>query len=267
MLFRSTAVAAFTVLQNGKVQSESGTPDCWNMIKKAGKWYMQGDLRIANVNIESWAQYSASNTSAQIQTGLNLNIEDRGGKGITSAVVTGKGLTSPVTLVNQINNSWFVIQTATGNSGSIYTMNDSQINAIADTGEVYTVQLYIGSTPMAPYTVKLKKRPYLNTELSISKFPIISSPTVSQLRAFNGGTFTLSWSLPAGLTSNWADININDYAGNSARSEYSLQPTDTTKSMTVDAKTSTGQTFVPTNRYIWLSANDSFGRQLSTSLY
>jgi hypothetical protein len=254
-----TALVAFDVMQNGTSQNDA--PESWNMIKKAdGKWYMQGDLRIAQVSVEPRAEYDSQN---QINTGLHISIEDRGGRGITSAVVTGAGLTSPVTLVNQINNDWFTIQD--GNNGSMYRMNDTQIAAIADTGEVYTVQLYTGSTLTATYTEKIKKRPYMNTALTAASFPTITAPTLAQLRSFNGGTVTVSWTLPAGLTNDWLQMHLGDNSGNSARAEYSLAPTDTSKTIILDAKTSTGQTFTPTDRRIWLSAWDSFGRQLARS--
>lgn len=258
-----TAQVAFDVIQNGKVMHDA--PNSWFMIKKSGTWYMQGNQRIARVRVESRAEYRPSDLSQQISTGLNINIEDQGGKGITSAVVTGKGITNSVTLVNQIDYSWFTIQGNYG--GNVYTMDDTQISAIADSGEVYTVKLYSGATLLATYTEKLTKRPYKNTELSAASFPAISAPTPTQLRSFNGGTFAVSWTLPAGLTNDWLSLYLNDNSGNSAQAEYSLAAADTTKSITLDAITSTGQTFSPTNRSIWLSANDSYGRQLSISMW
>src|SRR6185369_10486334 len=158
----------------------------------------------------------------------------------------------------QINYDWFTIQTTTGNTGNLYGMNDTQIGAIADVGEVYTIQLYSGTQLMATYTEKIKKRPCLNGQLSAASFPTITSPTVSQLRAFTGGAGSVSWTLPAGLSNDWLSLNINDNAGNSARVEFSLAPTDTTKSFTLSAITSTGQTFTPTSGSIWLSAWDAF---------
>lgn len=261
-----TALVAFDVIQNGNVQQDA--PESWSMIKKSdGKWYMQGDQRIAGVDVESRAEYRPSDSINQIITGLHLEVEDRGGRGITSAVVTGTGITGSVTLVNQINYDWFTIQTTNGNTGNLYGMNDTQISAIADVGEVYTVQLYSGTQLMATYTEKLRKRPYKNSELSVASFPAITSPTVTQLRSFAGGAGSVSWTLPAGLTNDWLSLNMFDNAGNSAKVEFALTPTDATKSFTLNPVTSTGQTFTPTGGSIWLSAWDSFGRQLSTSMW
>ncbi|KAF0219992.1 MAG: hypothetical protein FD174_1716 [Geobacteraceae bacterium] len=260
-----TAVVAFDVIQNGKVINDGPKP--FHMIKKAdGKWYMQGDQYIANVEVEPRAEYRITNTNpAAIQTGLNLNIEDRGGKGITSAVVTGAGLPSGgVTLINNIAYEHFEIQGQNG--GNLYSLTDTAIGAIADTGESYTVKLYIGSTLAATYTEKLKKRPYLNTELTAANFPAISAPTVDQLRAFSGGNTTVSWALPTGLSNDWLSAQIADSTGNSAKFEAGLLPTDTSKSFALTPVTSTGQTFTITQGWIWLGAFDSYGRLLATNI-
>ncbi len=260
------ALVGFTVFQHGKVQTDA--PEAWYMIKKNGAWYMQGDQRLASISIKPRAEYRSQDTSSQISTGLNINIEDRGSQGITSAVVTGKGFTGgSVTMINQINQSWFVFQNTQLNNQNFYNMTDQQIGAIADTGEIYTVVLYKGTTPAATYTEKLRKRPYLNFELTAASFATITAPTPTALRAFNGGTITVSWTAPAGLTPNWLDFQMNDNSGNSSRAEYgSMLPTATSQNVTLQPVTSTGQTFTPTNRFIWFSFTDSFGRELATSM-
>jgi hypothetical protein len=264
-----TAVVGFSVIQNGKKLNDA--PDTWNMIKKNGVWYLQGDLRIANVKVRPRAQYQPNDSYIvnKISTGFNINIEDRGGKNITKAVVTGKGLPSQgLTMINQINNDWFTIQGTTYGT-NFYTMDDASISAIADSGEVYTIQLYIGTstTPAATYTEKIKKRPYLSTELNAAMFPTITAPTTAQLKAFAGGDASVSWTLPTGLTNNWLEITINDNSGNSARVEFSPLPADRSKSFTLNPITSTGQTFTITGSGIWLSAWDDFGREVTVGFY
>ena len=259
-----TAVVSFDVIQAGQIQTDGPQP--FHLIKKSGVWYMQGDQFLAHIRIRATAQYQPSITSAPITTGLNLDVEDRGGKGFTSAVVSGKGLSAPVTLVNQINNSWFTIQ---GNiNGNQYFMNDTQIAAIADSGEAYTVKLYIGSTLSATYTETLAKRPYLSTELTPASFPTITAPTLAALRAFNGGAMTVNWTLPAGLTGNELQITLSDATGsNTAIADYSPLPTATSYPANLTAVTSGGTAFTPTNRMIWLDADDSYGRQLNVGIW
>lgn len=260
-----TAVVAIDVMQNGKAVNDGPKP--FHMIKKAdGKWYMQGDQYIAHVKVESVAEYHVSDAVTPIITGLRFDIEDRGGKGITSAVVTGAGLPSAgVTIINNIANHYFEIQGQNG--GNLYSMTDTAIGAIADTEESYTVKLYIGATLAATYTEKLKKRPYLKSALTTASFPTITSPTVAQMHAFTGGNTTVSWTLPTGLTNDWLSAQIADNAGNSAMFEASLLPTDTSKSFTLNPVTSTGQAFTITRGWLWLGAWDSYGRQLATVMW
>lgn len=251
---------AFDVMQNG-VKMNEGPKPFW-MIKKAdGKWYMQGDQLIAHVYVESMAEYRTDNHGgSSIVTGLSLKIEDRGGIGITSAVVTGAGLPAGgVTLTNNIQNHQFEITTNNGNN--LYEMTDSAIGSIADTGELYTVKLYTGTTLSATYTETLSKRPYLNT-LTAANFPAITAPTtLTQLAAFAVGSGTVTWTMPAGLTNDWLSLGANDSSGNSVKVEYGLALTDTSKSVMFSPL----PTFTPTNFWLWLGAFDRYGRQLARS--
>lgn len=264
-----TAVVGFSVIENGTLSNDA--PDTWNMIKKNGNWYMQGDQRIADVDVEAVAEYQMSNTTNPINTGLRLDVEDRGGKGITSAVVTGAGLPAGgVTLTNNIESHYFEIQGQF--SGNFYGMTDSAINAIADTGEVYTIKLYTGTstTPAATYTETLRKRPYLNTALTAASFPQITKPTLTELGSLMGTSAdipaTVTWTLPSGLINDWLDIEIHDGSGNSVRAEFSLAPADRSKSFTLSPVTSTGYRFTITGGWIWLGAWDGYGRELATSM-
>ena len=265
-----TALVAFDVFFNGKLDNDGPKP--FHMIRKAdGKWYMQGDKNIAHVNVEPVAEYRLYNNTSQIVSGMRFNVEDRGGKGITSAVVTGAGLpVEGVTIINNIANDYFEIQGQMG--GNHYAMTDTAIGALADTGEVYTVKLYIGATLAATYTEVLKKRPYLITELSPASFPTITSPTLAQLQAFTGGNATITWTLPDGLTNDWLSAQVNDYSGNlgnpgnSAKAEFSIAPADRSKSFTLNPITINGEAFSITNGWIWLGAWDSYGRQFGVSM-
>lgn len=265
---KGTAVVEIGVVQNGKLVNDGPKP--FHMIKKSdGKWYMQGDQYIAHVKVESVAEYHVSNTTNPIITGLRLDIEDRGGKGITTAVVTGAGLPAGgVTLVNNIANHEFEIQGQM--NGNLYGMTDAAIGAIADTGELYTVKLYIGTTLAATYTENLQKRPYLGTQLTTASFPQITKPTMTDMQSLIGTSAdingTVTWTLPAGLTNDWLAVGVQDMSGNSARYETSLSPAQTSANFTLSPVTSTGQRFTINSGWIWLGAWDSFGRQLATSM-
>lgn len=258
-----TAVVAFDVIQHGMVMNDGPRP--FHMIKKNGVWYMQGDRRIAQVEVEPEANYNLSDSFSQIATGLRLDIEDRGGRGITSAVVTGAGLpVGGVILINNIAYEDFQIE-GQQYGGDFYSMDDTAIAGIADSGEIYTVELYTHGVLSATYTEKLKKRPYLSSELSSASFPAISQQTLDQMQSFTGGNATVNWTLPAGLINDWLSVGLGDNEGNTAMFEAGLLPTETSKSFTLDPVTSSGP-FTPTYGWIWLGAWDSFGRQLATSV-
>ena len=140
-------------------------------------------------------------------------------------------------------------------------MNDTQIGAIAESGELYTVKLYAGTTLKATYTEKLLKRPVLNSYLTVSGFPSFSAASVALFSSFKGGDLPVSWTLPAGLTNSGVHCNIYDDAGNSATIEHTPLPADRSKTVTLAAKAGTGQSFTPTHRWLDLSAADMFGRK------
>ncbi|ACM20006.1 hypothetical protein Geob_1648 [Geotalea daltonii FRC-32] len=269
---KGTATVAFTVLENGKVSLDA--PVAFHMIKKAdGKWYMQGDQYIVGIDIEPVAEYHVTSTTPQIITGIRFNIEDRGGLNITSAVVKGAGLpVDGVTLINNVAYDQFQIQNPTQSYGNLYPLTDADIAKIADTGEAYTVELYIGTntTPAATYTEKLVKRPYLSTELTVDNFPKVTSPTATELYALLGSSAdindSVTWTLPSGLTNDWLSVWVGDNAGNTARFEAGLLPAETSRSLVLSPVTSTGQRFTITWGNIWLGAYDSYGRQLGISM-
>jgi len=257
------AVVTFDVIQQGMVSKDG--PMTFHMIKKAGKWYMQGDQTIAHVSIRSQAQYSLNPMNTPIQTGLNINIEDPGAQGITSAIVNGPGLDAPLTLLSQIGYTWFTIEGY--QNGNHYMMSDAQINSMPDTGAVYTVDLYNGATKVATYTRTIKKRPYLSSQLSAASFPIITAPTMGQMQAFIGGQITVQWTLPTELTNDWLDAQINGDSGDSARYETSLAPTARSATFTLNPINSTGHPFTITGGGLWLNSHDSYGRQLAITTW
>jgi hypothetical protein len=251
------ALVSFDLILNGMVSNDGPRP--WSMIKKNGVWLMQGDLRIAHVKINPEANNNTNSAGSQVSTGLNISIEDRGAKGITSAVISGKGLAGQVTLVPQIGFDWFTIQGA-GYSQNMYSMNDAAIATIADTGEVYTVQLFIGTALQATYTEKLRKRPYLSTELTGASFPVVTGPSLAALMALTSPSATVTWTLPAGLISDWLQVRL-DNGSNSATAEYGLKPTDHSKAISFGTLS-----FTPTSANIYIAAFDGFGRSIATNL-
>jgi hypothetical protein len=252
---------SFDVVKNGQIVPD-GPPPFW-MIKKENKWYIQGNLFIADIEIYALAEYRTHNFStSEIVNGLRLNIEDRGGRGITSAVVTGKGLPAEgVTLLNNIASERFEISAQ--NQDNLYVLTDAAITSIADAGEEYTVKLYTNATLSATYTLKLRKRPRLSTELTAANFPAITAPsTQEQLASFAGGTGTISWTVPDGIVTDGLSVDVYDNSSNNAEVQYDLEPTDRSKSIIFSPL----PTFTPTGGWLWLGAMDSYGREFARSI-
>ncbi|TGU71547.1 hypothetical protein E4633_14645 [Geomonas terrae] len=252
---QDNCVVAFEVVIDGKPIFDGPRP--WHVTKKNGVWLMQGDQRIADVGVMAGASYDVS--TASDTTGLSIYVDDSGERGITSAVVSGAGLTTPITLSNQ--TSGFL------STQELFPMSDEAIEEIPDSGAVYTIQLYQDATLVATYTEKIMKRPYLSTELKVADFPAISSPTLEQLKNFNGGNVTIAWTLPTGFTNGWLYVRISNDTDSFAEAQFSLRTSEHSKSFMLNPVTEGGQSFTITNRWISLTAYDGYGRTLETIMH
>lgn len=265
-----TGEVSFDVIMQGRSQVEKN--NSFKMVKRNNVWLMQGNQRIAKADIFAWASYSPGISIGQIRTGLNLNIQDRGGKGVATATVKGPGLPGAgVTLINDVASNLFSIQQTPFNPGnSVFTIDDTTIGTIPGTGATYTIELRdAANVLMATYTDTLRKRPYKLSELTVSSFPAITAPTLTAWRAFTGGDLTVTWTLPAGLMSDFMFAFLSG-AGGSARAEVEvspLAPTRTTATITIQPQTSNGTSFTITNRNLEVGVIDSFGRELTTNLF
>jgi len=230
---------SFSVMQNGQVVDGPDAP--WIAVKKGDRWLIQGDLRIARVAVQAHARYFPNMQDNQFQTGLSLEIETYGlaGSDVQSAIVTGPGLPEAGIVLNrQIENEWFAIA-GTQWGDNLYVMGqDASIGAIPENAE-YTICLYDSAdgqgTILATYTDMLPRRPLKNSELSSTVFPAITSPTANELAAFTGGSLTISWTMPSGLTPDWINLMLFDSNYyNSESAEADLNATDTSKTLTID---------------------------------
>lgn len=259
-----TGEVAFDVVIQGRTQVEG--PENFKMVKKNNVWLMQGNQRIAQAQIEVQSNLSinSGSTTPQIQTGLFLNIQDRGGKGISKAVVKGPGLPAAgVTLINDIASNRFGI---TNPGDGFVSMDEATVSSIPETGASFSIELMnAANAVLATYTNTIKKRPFKPSELTTASFPAITAPSLADLRAFNGGSLIVTWSIPAGLQADFTAIFLSG-AGGSAEAEKMLSPTATTTTLTVQPQAPDGTTFTIINRSLTLGAIDSFGRGLKTNI-
>ena len=270
-----TAIVSFTVMYQGQPLSEGLKP--WHAKKVGGNWRLQGDQRIATVDAHTKANAYDELWGTGLATGVEFEIRDQGGLGIDYAIVKGPGLPGDgVLLVNDIASEHFSLVAEPYYPGNnFYSMTDLQIASIPETGAVYTIELWeANGTPentaddtlLASYDDAIMRRPVLNADLSASNFVQFTPETVAAIASFNGGSFTVNWTLPAGLVADWVELRIEDAGfSNYAEAESSLARTATSKSLTVDATSESGP-FTVARRHIWVSAYDIYGRAFTTGI-
>ncbi len=284
----SVAVVAFDVFDVGG--NSVAEEDLHFQMNKVGPtWLIAGNQRIAFAEVFTSARYSVNNNPG-IDTGLQVEIQDEGGFGIDYAIVTGAGLpataggangsSAGLLLVNQVSNNSFRIAAPGAAYNGInttmisaghndYVMGDPTIATLTD-NESYTIRLYEdNATPanlfddelLATYFSNLGKRPYLNSELSTSKFATITT-TPAEIQAFaeNGGNLTVRWTLPAGTRSSEVGFFRN---GDNNHDDIDADPSPTATSATL---TMPAPTFVVQGSGVSVWVQDVFERSLQTSL-
>ncbi len=270
-----TAIVSFTVIYQGQPLPDGLNP--WHVKKIGGSWRLQGDQRIAEVDARTKANLWDELGNTGMATGVEFEIRDEAGLGIDYAIVRGPGLPdNGVLLVNDIASEHFSLVAEPYYPGNnFYSMSDSQIASIPEAGAVYTIELWeAGGTPenpaddtlLASYDDAIVKRPVLSSALSAASFAQFTPATKTAIAGFNGGSFTVGWTLPAGLSAEWIELEIQDAEyTNYAEAESSLAPTALSKSLTVNA-TGEGGPFTVARRHIWLSVYDIYGRYYTTGI-
>lgn len=256
-----TAQIAFNALGKNGNNINNGDKIYWQVIKINNVWLFQGDQTIGEVSVDTFALYDPVGNS--FESNLDLQVRDNGNL-FDTATVTGPGINGTITLNKSITADTFRL------SGSypFIPMNDTLVDSIQDSGASYEFKLYSGSVLKATYIATLSKRPYKLSELSAYMFPVISPATDAALSAFNGGSLTVSWTMPSGLKPNSLDVYLLDNNGNENSVSYDLYSTTATSlTATLEAKTASGQSFTPTYRVIHVSGVDIFGRSLLTDLW
>jgi hypothetical protein len=290
-----TSVSVSFVPIQGGVPQDNIT---FNLVKTAGVWKMAGNGRDHDIQVASFARLQDVFIDSVLQTnyidtGLRFGIKDPLGTA-NYAIVSGQGLpahtpgTSPgpggVLYFSDIGNESFTAASGTTYAASSTAtltnyghdqipLDDTTIGGISD-GQIYTIELFSdgGSvadssddTRVAVYTQALTKKPYLKSDLSVSSFAPITSPSKSVLWNLGaaGGTQNFTWTIPTGLKSNEINYfrNGTGSSGGSDNIEANLAGTATSANVSVTAP-SGGFTLQASG--INLFMKDSFGRELVT---
>ena len=215
--------ANFTFLLN---KAPAGRAEFIVYKTSGGQWLALGDQKKANADIGVLETSGFANGVPKLCTGLNPNIGDKGGFGVSVsyAVITSSNasvLPAGGLLVFNHGSGNFNIA-ANGPSSyvgtttpqlpalcgftSVYPLTDTAIMAIKP-GDLYTINLYndkgtptnrTDDTLLAVYTATLPAAPLLSTQLG-AKFPTGGSatPGLMTLAAGGGGNSTITWTAPA----------------------------------------------------------------------
>lgn len=258
----NTAQIVFNVLDKNGNDINGGDKIFWQVSKINNVWLFQGDQKIGKVSVGTTALYDPAGNS--FGSNLDLQVRDNGNL-FDTATVTGPGINGTITLNKSITADTFRLS---GGVPFVPMLSDAQIDSIPDSGAPYEFKLYSAGVLKATYIATLSKRPYKLSELSASMFPAISSATDAALSAFNGGSLTVSWTMPSGLKPDYLEVILVDNSNNENSVSYDLYSTTATSlTATLEATTATGQSFTPTARRIGLGGVDIFGRSLLTILW
>jgi len=290
-----TAKVIFSVIQGGSIQENME----FTLNKANDAWKIAGNGHIARTKVGSYARLQDCPTTGSIDSGLYIEIEDKGGYGIDYAIVTGPGLPQDGALyVNYGQNSGFGVAMGSGNIEYIgtvdtphlgnceweqYPLADDVITTLADNAE-YTISLYDDNDTLdfadddvllndTSYTVSAGKRPYLSTELTAaSLFGAFTAPTKTALLAFARSTdatttISVTWTLPSGMSSVGFDFWRQDTTSNNPAHKDNLwtqvSPTATNANLTMTAPVG----YTPNGSGLWLEIRDSFDRRLNTNYW
>jgi hypothetical protein len=210
---------------NGIAQISFKYPDGslahWQMKKVGAAWLLDGNQRLANIQVTTSAMNTVCSAGNQgcvagKSTGLKLWFENDTQQAIGSVVVTGPGLPNAGV-------------TITGDQ--MVVMTDVEIGVLG-ANNTYTMAVWsnaVTPTLLGTYTDTLPA-PVLNTTLPTLSFPSLGG--VINLTGYAGGTLTPTWTIPAGLTGDNVGVYMytsstyqtvtNDFNGKSGSGKANL---------------------------------------------
>lgn len=263
------------------------------MVKLAGVWKVQGDGRIADVEVQAQAQRnewvgsnSMVNSGSFIQSGIRINIDPFAYNSrfpttpVAQAVITGPGLVGSIIMVPDTQNTWFklagspysnnLVPECGQNNGSGVPVTTQCVNVAQalDNSEYTVVLTNAAGTSLngTGYKLTLPKQPYATSALTAANFPVITALTIDGQNVvpslvLPGKTVSVAWTMPAGLLPRYVNIWSNTSTDSSYfRVEKDLLP-GATSALLVLGDMTAGH--IITNAGVWLSGVDVYGRQLA----
>lgn len=249
------------------------------MVYNGSNWLLYGDQRWFGIRINVVADKNVdSDGTIHLTTGIDFDIDMHSAyaydiKNVRSLILTGPGLPADgLVFQPDVEDEKFNYYNVSSTDGSrVYLLqDDSVISAIPENAE-YTIAAYdvshtivsLSDTPLITYRSKNMGKPYLNSELSDTIFPIVTSHTTHVAANVGIGTeITFAWTLPADADVGWKNRSIRLDWGNEsndmAQEKFLNLSRDTSVVLDTTSNTITGITWADTT----FEGYDVYGRGL-----
>lgn len=306
MKFSSVAIALDESGTSGTLSTvvTSNTPSFsetiqLKMVKLSGVWMVQGDGRIADVSLyaqasrNEWMMLPTSNVpngmqGAFFQSGINIWIDPfaynstSGHTPVVSALITGPGLGSGITMVQDPQNRELRLINANYTETVVVECGSSDGNNIPITTQCVNIAQALDNSEYmvilkdsngnalngAGYKLILPKQPYATNTLTSAMFPNITAITIdgaplTPSTVLADKSVAVSWTMPSGLHAKDINIWANTTVGETYfRVEKDLLPTETTALIGLGSPMATGTV---SNAGVWLQSADAYGRRFGLS--
>ena len=200
---------------------------------------------------------AASSPQVSFRNQLNLNLDNGMTAGVVSAVeVSGPGVlpaTGALVYSAAQGNIW--LNTCGNNQATTNCVDITQVTA----GAKYTFKGYTtagGTVPTYTYATVLPTSPLSGAALAAAPFPSITSVAGTWAP---GTSVTVNWTLPAGIQSDWLELNAWQNQGGNLFNNvgHSLAGSSTSATLTLPNYSGT-----IAGKSVWLNSRDANGNQL-----
>lgn len=251
--------------------SGGGKQEPWLAVKDStGNWLLAGNQRWFGVYVDAEnnkyvPSLSQPTSGVTYHSSLNVGVNQNNVSSLarfSKILVTGPGLIAssgggiPVYLNG--GQRW-VPQCGVGYQDNCYDLTQVAV------GAQYTFTAYVQSgsisVPAQSYVSVLSALPLPSTSLATASFPDVTAVSSVSGNWAPGSSVTVDWTLPAGLTGNWIDINAwGGTAGNLFKIGQNMTGA-TPATFVVPSYTGT-----ISGISVWVSAVDANGNRMNTSV-
>ncbi|MDP2269039.1 MAG: hypothetical protein Q8K46_07720, partial [Deltaproteobacteria bacterium] len=248
--------------------------------KEGGLWKMMGNQRLIYLRVKPAAhKWIKADGSTVVKTGMEMQGEDQGVRGINSMRIQGPGL--PTAGVTLSKTQWSVDRLVLDtqdfslptNNWEFGPLDDATISNLSEAAEAYTVTLYTDQTAPTPgsafaqqFKGAIFKKPMLNSALAnATYFGTATMPGINHTMNFAnasilGKTVTVSVTKPTVYVIKWSSVGIEFWGNNPG---LWVDKDVRQSAVSVDLIVPSAVGFTPNNGQIRFQTEDQFGREFT----